>query len=40
MRRHFGVQWTDPENYDVVFNTQRVSVEECVEEVVSHAGTL
>ena len=34
MRRHFGLQWTDPENYDVVFNTQRVSVEECVEEVV------
>ena len=34
MRRHFGVQWTDPENYDVVFNTQRVSVEECVDEVV------
>ncbi len=33
MRRHFGVQWTEPENYDVVFNTQRVSVEECVDEV-------
>jgi cytidylate kinase len=33
MRRNFGLQWTDPENYDVVFNTQRVSVEECVEEV-------
>ena len=33
MRRHFGVQWTEPENYDVVFNTQRVSVDECVDEV-------
>src|SRR5207237_3623928 len=30
VRRHFGVQWTDPEHYDVVLNTQRVSVEECV----------
>ena len=33
MRRNFGLQWTDPENYDVVFNTQRVSVDECVDEV-------
>jgi len=34
MRRNFGLQWTDPENYDVVFNTERVSVEECVDEVI------
>ena len=34
MRRHFGLQWTEPENYDVVFNTQRVSVDECVDEVI------
>ncbi len=34
MRRNFGLQWTDPENYDVVFNTERVSVGECVDEVV------
>ncbi len=33
MRRNFGLQWTDPENYDVVFNTQRVGVDECVDEV-------
>jgi cytidylate kinase len=33
MRRHFALQWTDPENYDVVFNTQRVSIGECVDEV-------
>ena len=37
MRRHFGVQWTDPEHYDVVLNTQRVSVEECVSEVLALA---
>lgn len=34
MRRNFGLQWTDPENYDVVFNTERVSVDECISEVV------
>ena len=33
MRRHFGLQWTDPENYDLVLNTQRVSIGECVDEV-------
>lgn len=33
MRRNFGLQWTDPENYDVVFNTERVSVNECIDEV-------
>lgn len=33
MRRNFGLQWTDPENYDVVFNTERVRVDECIDEV-------
>jgi cytidylate kinase len=37
MRRHFSVQWTDPEHYDVVLNTKRVSVDECVSEVLSLA---
>ncbi len=37
MRRHFGVQWTEPEHYDVVFNTKRVSVEECMHEVLALA---
>src|SRR5919109_2492024 len=27
MRRHFDLQWTEPEHYDLVLNTQRVSVE-------------
>jgi cytidylate kinase len=35
MRRHFDLQWTDSEHYDVVLNTQRVSVEECVGEVLA-----
>jgi len=35
MRRHFGLQWTDSEHYDLVVNTKRVSVEECVSEVLS-----
>ena len=32
-RRHFGVNWRDPENYDLVLSTERLSVEECIEEV-------
>lgn len=32
-RRHFNVNWRDAEHYDVVLNTGRLSVEECVEEL-------
>lgn len=32
-RRHFGVNWRDPENYDLVLSTERLAVEECVDEV-------
>ncbi|HET7668946.1 MAG TPA: cytidylate kinase-like family protein [Burkholderiales bacterium] len=35
MRRHFDLQWTDPEHYDIVLNTKRVSVDECVAEVLA-----
>src|SRR5262245_7028229 len=35
MRRHFDVQWTDPENYDLVLNTKRITVDECVSEVLA-----
>jgi cytidylate kinase len=34
-KRHFGVNWRDPELYDVVLSTERLTVEECVEEVES-----
>ena len=34
MRRNFAVQWTDAEHYDLVLNTQRVSVKECIDKVV------
>ena len=37
MRRHFGLQWTDPEHYDIVLNTKRVPVGECVAEVLTLA---
>src|SRR6185437_14569299 len=37
VRRHFGVQWTEPEHYDVVLNTKRVPVDECVSEVLTLA---
>lgn len=34
IRRHFGVNWQDAELYDVVFNTERVSVGECVDKIL------
>jgi cytidylate kinase len=33
-RRHFGLQWQEPENYDLVLNTERLSVDECADEVM------
>jgi hypothetical protein len=35
MRRHFNLQWTDSEHHDLVLNTKRVTVEECVTEVLA-----
>jgi cytidylate kinase len=32
-RRHFGINWRDPELYDLVLSTERLSVDECVDEV-------
>ncbi|HUQ28647.1 MAG TPA: cytidylate kinase family protein [Usitatibacter sp.] len=32
-KRHFGVNWRDPELYDLVLSTERLSIDECVEEV-------
>jgi cytidylate kinase len=32
-KRHFGVNWRDPEHYDMVLCTERLSVEECIEEI-------
>ena len=34
VKRHYGLQWTDPEHYDLVLNTERVSIAECVDEVL------
>jgi cytidylate kinase len=34
-RRHFGINWQDPENYDLALNTERVSTDECAEEIIS-----
>lgn len=34
MKRHFGLNWTEPEHYDVVLNTERVAIDDCVEEVL------
>jgi cytidylate kinase len=32
-KRHFGVNWRDAEHYDIVLCTERLSVDECVEEI-------
>ncbi len=34
-RRHFGINWQNPEEYDLVLNTERVSIEECADEVMA-----
>ena len=39
IRRHFGVNWVDAELYDVVFNTERVSVDQCVDEILKLVGS-
>src|SRR5258708_6607815 len=32
-KRHFGVNWRDPELYDLVLSTERLGVDECVDEI-------
>ena len=32
-KRHFNVNWRDAENYDLVLCTERLSVDECVDEI-------
>ena len=34
-RRHFGINWQESENYDLTLNTERLSIEECTEEIMS-----
>lgn len=36
VRRHFGVDWWDAEQYDLVLNTERVSIAECVDTVLRY----
>lgn len=33
-KRHFDVDWQDPEGYDLSLNTERMSVEQCAEEII------
>jgi cytidylate kinase len=37
-RRHFGVEWQQAENYDLVLNTERLSIDECVDEIAELLG--
>ena len=32
-KRHFGVNWRDPELYDLVLSTERMTIDECVDEL-------
>jgi len=34
VRRHFDVDWQDAEHYDLVLNTERLGVQECVDEIM------
>jgi osmotically-inducible protein OsmY len=38
MNQQFGVTWGDPVLYDLVLNTDRISVESCVEQIRSLVG--
>lgn len=33
-RRHFDVDWQNSEGYDISFNTERMSVEQCAEKII------
>jgi len=33
-RRHFGISWQHSDQYDLVLNTERLTVEECADEVM------
>ena len=35
VRRHFGVDWWDADHYDLVLNTERLTVGECVQNVLN-----
>lgn len=34
-RRHFGVSWQHSDQYDLVLNTERISIEKCADEVMA-----
>ena len=33
-KRHFGIDWADPEGYDLSLNSERMSVEHCADEII------
>jgi cytidylate kinase len=33
-KRHFGVDWQDPEGYDLSLNTERMTVDQCAAEII------
>jgi cytidylate kinase len=37
-KRHFGVDWQAADSYDLVLNTERLTVDECVDEIAALLG--
>jgi cytidylate kinase len=37
-RRHFGINWREPENYDLVLNTERLTIDDCAQEIMNLLG--
>ncbi|MGH8618387.1 MAG: cytidylate kinase family protein [Burkholderiales bacterium] len=37
-KRHFGINWQEAERYDLVVNTERLTIDECVDEVMELYG--
>ncbi|MGB5079924.1 MAG: cytidylate kinase family protein [Burkholderiales bacterium] len=38
-KRHFDVNWANPEGYDLSLNTERMSVEQCADKIIRLART-
>ena len=39
IRRHFGTDWQDPADYDIVLDTGEMSISECVDQILALAAS-
>jgi len=35
MKRNFSVDWADPKHYDLVLNTERLGVKDCIDQIIA-----